>query len=58
MPSQCSLGSTLNLEWASLQMQPPGQLGAKALFNHLGAPTWVTSWCYPARQTDMLVRDL
>jgi len=25
-------------------MQPPSQLGnAKALFNHLGAPTWVTS---------------
>ncbi|KAJ1432078.1 hypothetical protein SESBI_06706 [Sesbania bispinosa] len=38
---------------------PPAQPSvARAMFHHLGAPTWVTSWRYSTRHADMLVRNL
>ncbi|KAJ1432077.1 hypothetical protein SESBI_06705 [Sesbania bispinosa] len=40
-------------------VQPPTQPSvAKAMFHHLGAPTWVTSWRYPTRHADSHVRSI
>ncbi|KAJ1394293.1 hypothetical protein SESBI_34236, partial [Sesbania bispinosa] len=54
------MDQTLNLEWASHlhcshQVLPTK---AMALFHHLDAPIWVTSWHDPPRRFIMLVRSI